>query len=151
MTDRYLEFKSAHEHGIVKVVANRGIAWQVQDDEGNLFLVQKKLVVRGPWEETEEAEEATAEPQPTSSLASQLEAAAAPQPAPTPKADSANLITLKQLCFDLDIEPRIARRRLRNSPFGKVGIGSRWEWEAGSPTLGQVTAIILGTPPTKAE
>ena len=147
MTDRYLEFKSAHEQGIVKVVANRGIAWQVQDDEGNLFLVQKKLVVRGPWEETEEA---TAEPLPTPSLASQLEAAA-PKAASTPKADGANLITLKQLCFDLDIEPRIARRRLRNSPFGKVGIGSRWEWEAGSPTLGQVTAIILGTAPTKAE
>lgn len=142
MTDRYLEFKSAHEHGIVKVVANRGIAWQVQDDEGNLFLVQKKLVVRGPWEETEDE---PAEPQPTSSLVSQLEAAAAPKPAPTPKADTANLVTLKQLCFDLDIEPRIARRRLRNSTFGKVGIGSRWEWEAGSATLGQVTAIIQGT------
>ena len=147
MTDRYLEFKSAHEQGIVKVVANRGIAWQVQDDEGNLFLVQKKLVVRGPWEE-EETEEATAEPLPTPSLASQLEAAAAPKPAPAPKADS---VTLKQLCFDLDVEPRIARRRLRNSPFGKVGIGSRWEWEAGSATLGQVTAIILGSAPAKAK
>jgi len=140
MTDRYIEFKSAHEHGIVKIVANRGIAWQVQDDEGNLFLVQKKLVVRGPWEEETEDEPA---PAPTPSLASQLEAAAAPKPAPAPKAD--NPVTLKQLCFDLDIEPRIARRRLRNSSFGKVGIGSRWEWEAGSATLGQVTAIIQGT------
>lgn len=146
MADRYLEFKSAHGQGIVKIVANRGIAWQVQDDEGNLFLVQKKLVVRGPWEEETEDEPA---PAPTSSLAGQLEAAAAPKPAP--KADNANPVTLKQLCFDLDIEPRIARRRLRNSSFGKVGIGSRWEWEAGSATLGQVTAIIQGTAPAKAE
>lgn len=144
MADRFIEFKSAHEQGIVKVVANRGIAWQVQDDEGNLFLVQKKLVVRGPWEESESESEA-----PVPSVAAQLEAAASAT-APTATTTAASdtpMITLKQLCFDLDVEPRIARRRLRNSPFGKVGIGHRWEWEAGSATLAQVTAVILATKP----
>lgn len=151
MADRFIEFKSAHEQGIVKVVANRGIAWQVQDDEGNLFLVQKKLVVRGPWEESEEA--AATDPEeaaPVGSIAAQLEAAAssATATATDPEAESDTpVITLKQLCFDLDVEPRIARRRLRNSPFGKVGIGHRWEWEAGSHTLAQVTAVILATKP----
>lgn len=149
MADRFLEFKSAHEQGIVKVVANRGIAWQVQDDEGNLFLVQKKLVVRGPWEESESESESEPEPEaPVPSVAAQLEAAASSATATDPKPEPGTpMITLKQLCFDLDVEPRIARRRLRNSTFGKVGIGHRWEWEAGSTTLAQVTAVILATKP----
>ena len=154
MADRFIEFKSAHEQGIVKIVANRGIAWQVQDDEGNLFLVQKKLVIRGPWEESESEEAAATDPEeaaPVGSIAAQLEAAAtatAPATDPKPESDTP-MTTLKQLCFDLDVEPRIARRRLRNSPFGKVGIGHRWEWEAGSTTLARVAAIILATNPAQ--
>ena len=155
MTDRFVEIKSSNVNGIFKVLANKGITWLVEDEDGSSFQVQKRLVVRGPWEESEEA--APTDPEeaaPVISIAAQLEAAASSATAtPTdPEAESDTpMITLKQLCFDLDVEPRIARRRLRNSPFGKVGIGHRWEWEAGSTTLAQVTAVILATKPVQPE
>jgi hypothetical protein len=70
------------------------------------------------------------------------------KPAPTatkPERDP-NLVTLKQLCFDLDLEPRIARRRLRGS-IGTIGTGSRWEWTAGSEELNKVRAILAKPAP----
>lgn len=65
--------------------------------------------------------------------------AAKPTQAKTPSAG--DLITLKQLCAELEVEPRIARRRLRNSQ-GQVGTGSRWEWEANSKELDFIKCII---------
>ena len=59
--------------------------------------------------------------------------------AKTPTAGS--LIGLKELCAKLGVEPRIARRRLRNSQ-GQVGTGSRWEWEANSKELQFIECVI---------
>lgn len=52
-----------------------------------------------------------------------------------------NLVGLKELCAKLGVEPRIARRRLRNSQ-GHVGTGSRWEWEANSKELAFIECVI---------
>ena len=79
-----------------------------------------------------------------SDLAAQVEAANKP----AAKADAAdsNLVHLKQLCFDLDLEPRIARRRLRKA-LGNVGTGQRWAWEPDSPELVKVRTVLAGTMP----
>lgn len=75
--------------------------------------------------------------------AAQAKPAAKPTQAKTPAAapEFNNLISLKQLCAELNVEPRIARRRLRNSQ-GQVGTGSRWEWEADSMEIDAIRAII---------
>lgn len=91
-------------------------------------------------EEPEETEAAHAD----LSAASQLEAANKP----AAKADpDSNLVHLKQLCFDLDLEPRIARRRLRKA-LGNVGTGQRWAWEPDSPELAKVRTVLTGTMPS---
>lgn len=154
---QFVEVKSANVNGIFQVLANKGIAWQVQDEDGTAFLVQKRLVVRGPWEETEDDEPA---PTPNlGSLAGQLAAAAAtPKPAPKVKKDKPapterdpNLVTLKELCFELGIIPRIARRRLRKA-VGLVGTGGRWEWKKDSPELAKVRqALAAPTPEAEAD
>ena len=79
------------------------------------------------------------------SAASQLEAAN--KPAAKTDSDS-NLVHLKQLCFDLDLEPRIARRRLRKA-LGNVGAGQRWAWEPDSPELARVRTVLAGTMPSE--
>ena len=86
------------------------------------------------------------------SLLGQLGAAAhsAPEPKPEkkprerkePEARDPNLITLKELCFELEIEPRIARRMLRKAK-GTIGTGSRWEWTKGSDDLAAVRKVLL--------
>lgn len=87
------------------------------------------------------------------SLLGQLGAAAhAPEPAlkkerkPREKKESAprdpNLVSLKELCFQLEIEPRIARRMLRKAQ-GNIGTGSRWEWTKDSDDLAKVRTILL--------
>ena len=78
------------------------------------------------------------------SAASQLEAAN--KPAAKTDSDS-NLVHLKQLCFDLDLEPRTARRRLRKA-LGNVGTGQRWAWEPDSPELARVRTVLAGTMPS---
>ena len=79
------------------------------------------------------------------SAASQLEAAN--KPAKADAASDSNLVHLKQLCFDLDLEPRIARRRLRKA-LGNVGTGQRWAWEPDSPELAKVRTVLAGTLPS---
>ena len=69
--------------------------------------------------------------------------AAKPTQAKTPSAGTGDLITLKQLCAELDVEPRIARRRLRNS-VGLIGTGSRWEWKAKDKVLADIRKAIKG-------
>ena len=90
-------------------------------------------------EEPEETEAAHSE------LAAQLEAAN--KPAATKTDSDSNLVHLKQLCFDLDLEPRIARRRLRKA-LGLVGTGQRWAWEPDSPELARVRTVLAGTMPS---
>lgn len=84
-----------------------------------------------------------------SDLAAQVKAANKPA---TDKRDpdGPELVHLKQLCFDLDLEPRIARRRLRKA-LGNVGTGHRWAWEPDSPELAKVRAVLAGTPATDEE
>lgn len=151
---KFIEYKSANDAGIVEVVANKGICWQVRDDEGNLFLVQKKHVVRGPWEETEEEEASAPAPLLTAALA-QVQAQPAVSKAKAkkekePAVERTNLVTLKQLCFDLNVIPRIARRRLRKA-LGQVGTGSRWEWAKDSAELETVKKALTAPVAEAAE
>ena len=56
----------------------------------------------------------------------------------------ANVVTLKQLCAELKIEPRLARRRLRNAKLDSHGARDRWSWAAGSKQLDQIRDLIKG-------
>lgn len=57
----------------------------------------------------------------------------------TPKAQ--NGISLKTLCEELNIEPRVARRKLRNSDLEKPTSG--WEWDKDdTDTIKQVKLIL---------
>ena len=80
-----------------------------------------------------------------SELVAQVEAAN--KPADKSAASDSNLVHLKQLCFDLDLEPRIARRRLRKA-LSNVGTGQRWAWEPDSPELAKVRTVLAGTMPS---
>jgi hypothetical protein len=102
---------------------------------------ERCMAILGEQETPEERDEAHAD----LSAASQLEAANKP----AAKADpDSNLVHLKQLCFDLDLEPRIARRRLRKA-LGNVGTGQRWAWEPDSPELARVRTVLAGTLPSE--
>ena len=100
---------------------------------------ERCMAILGEQETPEERDEAH------SNLAAQVEAANKP----AAKADAAdsNLVHLKQLCFDLDLEPRIARRRLRKA-LGNVGTGQRWAWEPDSLELAKVRTVLAGTMPS---
>lgn len=99
---------------------------------------ERCMALLGEQETPEERDEAH------SNLVAQVEAANKP----AAKADAAdsNLVHLKQICFDLDLEPRIARRRLRKA-LGNVGTGHRWAWEPDSPELAKVRTVLAGPPP----
>lgn len=81
-----------------------------------------------------------------SELVAQVEAANKPADKAADASDS-NLVHLKQLCFDLDLEPRIARRRLRKA-LGNVGTGHRWAWAPDHPELAKVRTVLAGTMPS---
>lgn len=115
----------------IKAFRNRG---QAQERCSALLIGQ---------EEPEETEAAHSE------LAAQLEAANKPATAKRDP-DGPELVHLKQLCFDLDLEPRIARRRLRKA-LGNIGTGQRWAWEPDSPELAKVRTVLAGTPATDEE
>ena len=103
----------------------------------------------GDCESAAEDQEEHADP---ASILGQLGAAAhAEPPAPQakegkkkaePVARDPNLVSLKELCFELEIEPRIARRMLRKAK-GNIGTGSRWEWMKGSEELATVRRVLL--------
>ena len=100
---------------------------------------ERCMAILGEQETPEERDEAHSD----LSAASQLEAANKP----AAKADpDSNLVHLKQICFDL--EPRIARRRLRKA-LGNVGTGQRWAWEPDSPELAKVRTVLAGTMPAE--
>ena len=151
---KFVEIKSANVSGIFEVVANKGICWQLKGADGELFMAQKKQVVRGPWEEEEltveeEAAELAVNHNPTFAAAlAQVQVEPAPvaktprkKPA-EPAGDAEPQVTLKELCFDLNVVPRIARRRLRKT-LGQVGTGHRWEWALGSRDLEKVKQVLL--------
>ena len=159
-TTKHIEFKNASGLHIAQVLANKGIYFQVRDQVGEEYAVPKKQVTRGPWDEEElteqeelEAEAAELNARRGSSLASALAQVTDPEPAPKGKKEKAapaerdpNLVTLKELCFQLDVIPRIARRKLRKA-VDHVGTGGRWEWTKGSPELAAVEKALAGTMP----
>lgn len=130
-------------HGEVvegKILANKGIAYQVELSDGSTLLAQKKHVTEGPYDAPIDPcsmlGTALATPSPLTDKTPRAENSEGSQDSPDP-----SIVTLKQLCFDLKIEPRIARRRLRKAQ-GLIGTGSRWEWEADSAALVEVKAIL---------
>ena len=121
------------------ILENCGITWKVQDEAGDIYQVRKTSC--------READPVPASTDPTS-LAGQLSAAANP-PAPKVKKEKGadkdpDLVTLAELCAELKIVGRIARRRLRKS-LGKVGAGARWEWRKASEELAKVRTILTAT------
>ena len=50
-----------------------------------------------------------------------------------------NQTTLKQLCKDLKLDPRLARRKLRDAEMKADG---RWSWKTGSNDLKKVEKIL---------
>ena len=162
--EKFVEVKSANVNGIFKILANKGVCWQVEGEDGP-FLVQKRQVVRGPWEEETEEEAAAAAAEealntaPPSSLAGQLNAATqASKPQPKAKGTAErktrehdpDVLTLKELCAELDLEPRIARRKLRKA-VGHVGTGARWEWKKDSDELAAVRQALAAPTPNAAD
>lgn len=149
MTTKHIEFKNASGLHIAEVLSNKGIYFQVRDDEGEEYAVPKKQVTRGPWEEPtaeEEAQELTANHAPTFAQALAQVQATDPTPKakkekPAPAERDPNLVSLKELCFELNVIPRIARRKLRKA-VGHVGTGGRWEWTKGSPEYDAVQKAL---------
>lgn len=141
------------------ILKNKGLYWQVEVADGSTVMVPKKREIR-VWE---------ANPLPTvdtdplgilsmalaagdnaARIQEEKAAAEAAEPkkeelkakAVEPEARDPNLLTLKELCFELDIEPRIARRQLRKAQ-GLVGTGGRWEWSKDSEELAKVRTLLL--------
>ena len=152
---KHIEFKNNTGLHIARVIANKGIYWQVQDGEES-YAVPKKQVTRGPWEEEEEEELTACELEaqelaaghssPLTQALQQIQAQAAAPKAKKEKAAPAerdpNLVTLKELCFELNVIPRIARRKLRKA-VGTIGTGARWEWQKDSDELAKVRAALV--------
>lgn len=55
-------------------------------------------------------------------------------------ADKSGLVTLFNICMELGVEGRIARRKLRNSDIQKPG--SSWEWEIGHSDIDTIKALL---------
>lgn len=53
-------------------------------------------------------------------------------------------VTLKAICAELKIEPRIARRKLRKAKLDSHDARDRWSWAAGSKQLDQIRDLIKG-------
>lgn len=54
--------------------------------------------------------------------------------------DKSGLVTLSNICIELGVEGRIARRKLRNSEIKKPG--SQWEWEKGHKDIDTIKALL---------
>ena len=155
-----------HQGDIIEglVIANKGICWQVELSDGTTTLVQKKHVISEDMASTAltdptsiitddpfDADEAPA-PDSLAAMLTKIRSSGkvatpkgkkAPKPAATEPTEPSNTVSLKQLCAELNIEPRIARRRLRGS-IGQIGTGQRWEWPADSAELAAVRTAIQG-------
>lgn len=149
-------FKSAGQELTGEILMDKGLGYQVltgdddtpSEERVSLFVLKKHII--GTWNEGEpgapEPEPIPVEPLDPTSLAGQAALLANQEPKKAdlpPKADGQKMVQLKQLCND--IEPRIARRRLRKA-LGNVGTGSRWEWPEGSEELAKIKAILSSAP-----
>lgn len=133
------------------VLANKGICWQVELSDGSTLLVQKKHVIQedpvnstltASVADTPEEDEAPAEGS-LASMLTQIRASGKVKPAAKKAPTASDTVSLKQLCAECQVEPRIARRRLRKA-VGLVGTGSRWEWEAKDKILADIRKAIKG-------
>jgi len=82
---------------------------------------------------------------PKSSTRKAAPKAKAPKAEKAPKTKKAaatdeDVVTLKQLASELDMDGRVARRKLREAGIEKPG--GRWEWAAGSKALTKVTKAL---------
>lgn len=78
------------------------------------------------------------------SLLSSLVGQVTAEPTPEPEPED-NTVSLAALCAELQVVPRIARRRLRKA-LGNLQEG-RWEWDAEDDCLlAQIRSIIRGAP-----
>ena len=59
--------------------------------------------------------------------------------APEKKGNGADGVTLKQLCKEFKLEPRVARRKLRLAGLKPEG---RWSWDKGSAALKKAEAAL---------
>jgi hypothetical protein len=160
-TVKCIEFTNATGTHTATILKNKGIYFQVRDLAGEEYAVPKKQVTR-QWEEEELTEEEELMEEVRANMAAhaptlaqalaQVQATDAAKSAPKAKKEPAapkeidpNLITLKQLCFDLNVVPRIARRKLRKA-LGNIGTGSRWEWQKGSEELVKVQLALTTAP-----
>ena len=143
---KMIKYRNQGEECTAEVIANKGICWQIA---GGGF-VPKKLVIN-TWEELEVEEDAPAsQPGSFAAALAEITKPAETKPASAPRKASVahtdeDIVTLKQLCFDLNLEPRIARRRLRKAQ-GQIGTGSRWEWAKDSEVLVGIKAILAAKP-----
>ncbi len=60
--------------------------------------------------------------------------------APKKAAVKEGVVTLQNICDELNVEGRIARRKLRNSDITKPG--ASWEWEAGHADIDAVKVLL---------
>ena len=149
-------FKSGGQEATGEILLDRGLGFQVltgdddtpAEERVSMFVLKKHVI--GTWTEGEpgaaEAPPVPVEPLDPTSLAGQAALLASQEPKKAelpPKEDGVKMVQLKQLCDD--IEPRIARRRLRKA-LGNVGTGSRWEWPEGSEELAKIKAILAPKP-----
>ena len=131
-------FKNQTGEHTATILEDRGLFWKVQDETGEEYQVKKTSC-------TECEPPAPVAGTLSTSLAGLLNAAPAPAPeakAPKAKAEKdPDLVTLAELCQELRIVGRIARRRLRKA-LGQVGTGSRWEWKKASEELAKVRDLL---------
>lgn len=65
---------------------------------------------------------------------------ASPKKAKKAKKSEANVVSLSDICQELKIEPRVARRKLRNSDIKKPAAG--WEWKPGDTDIDAVKELL---------
>ena len=139
-----VSFKNQTGEHTGTILEDRGLFWKVRDEAGEEYQVKKTSC-------TEADLPAPVAGTLSASLAGLLNQDPKPEPAPAKKAKvekDPDLVTLAELCQELRIVGRIARRRLRKA-LGKVGTGERWEWKKASEELAKVRTLL--TAPVEAE
>jgi len=124
------------------ILEDRGLFWKVRDDADEEYQVKKTSC-------TECDPPTPVAGTLSASLASLINADPAPAAPVEKKAKvekDPDLVTLAELCVELRIVGRIARRRLRKA-LGQVGTGSRWEWKKASEELAKVRSLLTVAPP----
>lgn len=132
-TATLLAFYNEHAERPLKAFRNRA-----QAEERVAALIQEHTPEDVVDVTPEPEAEAEAGPSLLSSLVGQVTADPTPEPEPED-----NTVSLASLCAELQVVPRIARRRLRKA-LGNL-VEGRWEWDAEDENLlATVRSIIQG-------